>query len=245
MAVIEFQDPARDIVEKVAIMGHGNDRALVTREVLLEPVDRVGVKVVGRLVEKQDGRLLQQQPRERDAAALAAGKRVDNRLARRTAQRVHRLLHHRRHIPRTEAVDFLLKLRLFVGNRILRLVVGGIGEFVPTGVVRCGEIGEVLHALLDARAHRGAGRERGLLRQEADRVTRLEVHAAVDVGVDAREDAHERGLAGTVEAEDADLRAVVERQRDVAEDFLALDLLRDAEHREDDLGGFGGCHGRS
>jgi hypothetical protein len=61
------------------------------------------------------------------------------------------------------------------------------------------------------------------------------VHAAVDLLVAPGEDAQERGFAGAVEAEHADLRAVEERERDVAEDFLALDFLRDADHREDDL----------
>ena len=98
----------------------------------------------------------------------------------------------------------------------------------------------MFYAFFDAGAHRRTRGERGFLLKKADCVTRLEVHAAVDLRVDASEDAHERGLAGAVESEDADLRAVIKRQRDIAEDFLALDFFRDAEHREDDLRGFFG-----
>ena len=57
-------------------MGDGDDGALVVGEVALEPLDRLGVEVVGRLVEQQQVGLAQQQPAERDAAALAARERA-------------------------------------------------------------------------------------------------------------------------------------------------------------------------
>jgi len=44
------------------------------------------------------------------------------------------------------------------------------------------------------------------------------------------------GLARTVESQDADFRSVVKGQRRYREGSLALDLLRDADHRENDLG---------
>jgi hypothetical protein len=76
----------------------------------------------------------------------------------------------------------------------------------------------------------------GLLLEQADAVPRLERHVTVEILVAAGEDTHQRRLAGPVETQDADLRPVIKRERDVAEDFLALDFLRDADHREDDLG---------
>ena len=57
-------------------MGDRDDRALVLGEVALEPVDRLGVEVVRRLVEQQQVGRAQQQATERDAAALAAGERA-------------------------------------------------------------------------------------------------------------------------------------------------------------------------
>ena len=45
-------------------MRHAEDRALVALEVLLEPIDRLGVEVVGRLVQQQDIRCLEQQSAE-------------------------------------------------------------------------------------------------------------------------------------------------------------------------------------
>ena len=54
-------------------MGDGDDRALVLGQVLLEPGDRLGVEVVGRLVEQQQVGRGEQQPAQGDAAPLAAG----------------------------------------------------------------------------------------------------------------------------------------------------------------------------
>jgi hypothetical protein len=73
LAAVELEDPARDVVEEVAIVGHRHDGALVLLEVALEPRDRLGVEVVGGLVEQQQVGRGEQQPAERDAAALAAG----------------------------------------------------------------------------------------------------------------------------------------------------------------------------
>ena len=71
-AAIELENPAGDVVEEVAIVGDGDDRARVVLEEALEPGDRFGVEMVGRLVEQQQVGRLQQQPAQRDAAALAA-----------------------------------------------------------------------------------------------------------------------------------------------------------------------------
>ena len=54
-------------------MGDRDDRALVLGQVLLEPRHRLGVEVVGGLVQQQQVGRAQQQAAERDAAALAAG----------------------------------------------------------------------------------------------------------------------------------------------------------------------------
>ena len=54
-------------------MGDGDDRAVVLVEEALEPVDRLGVEVVRRLVEQQQVRVLEEEPCEGHAAPLAAG----------------------------------------------------------------------------------------------------------------------------------------------------------------------------
>ena len=70
-------------------MGDGHDRARVVLQRPLEPRHRLGVEVVGGLVEQQQVGLGEQQPAQRDAAPLAAGQGRDVGVAGRQPQRVH------------------------------------------------------------------------------------------------------------------------------------------------------------
>ena len=233
--VVEFQNPLGDIVQKIAVVRHRDNRARVTREMLLQPLNTLGIEMVRRLVEEQDVGLFQEQTRQRDTAFFTARKMIDHLVGRRTPQRVHRHLDLRSDVPRAEAINLFLKLRLFFRDRVALGIVGRRADFIPRRVVGRREIGEMLHAFLDALAHGFSGGELRFLFEQADRVAGLEMHLAVELRIAPRENAHERGFAGAVETEDTNLRAVVKRQRDVAEDFLALDFLRDAHHRKNDL----------
>src|SRR3954453_14086124 len=51
-ASIELEDPARDVVEEVAVVRDGDDGALVVREEALQPCHRLRVEMVRRLVEE-------------------------------------------------------------------------------------------------------------------------------------------------------------------------------------------------
>jgi hypothetical protein len=98
-ATIEFENPPRDIVEEIAVVGDDEDGAGILPQMALEPVDRLGVEMVGRLVEEQQLRLLKQELAERDAAPLAARQFADIGIIRRTAERIHRLVDLRIEIP--------------------------------------------------------------------------------------------------------------------------------------------------
>ena len=64
-------------------MRHEDDRAReLAREVLFEPLRRVGVEVVGRLVEDRNVRSRDEQARERDATTLAAAPTVPTSIGR-------------------------------------------------------------------------------------------------------------------------------------------------------------------
>src|SRR5262249_26599500 len=63
-AAIQLQDPARDVVEEVAVVRDRDDRAGVLLEVALEPRHRFRVEVVGGLVEQQQVGLPQEEPAE-------------------------------------------------------------------------------------------------------------------------------------------------------------------------------------
>ena len=114
----------------------GDDRARVLAEEALQPLDRLGVEVVGRLVEEQQVGVLEEQPAERDAALLAAGQRRDVGVVGRAAQRVHRDVDVALEVPGVGRVDPVLERRLLGADR---LVVG----------VRLGPLGHDRVVLLD------------------------------------------------------------------------------------------------
>ncbi len=88
--MVELEDPAGDVVEEVAVVGDDQDGAGIIAQMAFQPVHALGVEMVGRLVEQQQVGLIEQQPAERDAAALAARELGDVGVVGRAAQRVHR-----------------------------------------------------------------------------------------------------------------------------------------------------------
>ena len=52
-AGIEFENPFGDVGEEVAVMGYDDERSGKTLEMLFQPADGFGVKVVGRFVEQE------------------------------------------------------------------------------------------------------------------------------------------------------------------------------------------------
>ncbi len=72
LPAVELEDPLGHVVEEVPIVGDGDHGAGVLLQEPLEPGDRLGVEVVGRLVEQQQVGPREQQPAQRDPAPLAA-----------------------------------------------------------------------------------------------------------------------------------------------------------------------------
>ena len=145
-AAVELEDPLGDVVEEVAVVGDRDDRARVLLEEPLEPVDRLGVEVVGRLVEQQQVGVAEQQPAQRDAAPLAAGQRRDVGVVGRAAQGVHGDLDVALEVPGVGRGDLVLELGLLGADL---LVVGvGVGPHGHDLVVPVDErldLGDAVH----------------------------------------------------------------------------------------------------
>ena len=77
VAAVQFQDPAGHVVEKVAVVGDGDDGALVLLQMVLQPGHGLGVQVVGGFIQQQDVRFLEQQPAEGHPAFFTAGEHLD------------------------------------------------------------------------------------------------------------------------------------------------------------------------
>jgi hypothetical protein len=86
VTAVEFEDPLGGVVEEVAVVRHGDHGAGEAGEELFQPFHRLGVEVVGRLVQQQHVGARQQQLAQRDAALFAAGEGLDRCVPGRQAQ---------------------------------------------------------------------------------------------------------------------------------------------------------------
>ncbi len=203
-------------------------RALELLEVGLEPRDALRVEVVRGLVEEEDVGVGEQQPRERDAAALAAGERGDVRVGGREPQRLHRELDVVVEVPEVRGVDLVLEAA-HLGVELVELgVVRHLAQEAADLVVAVElplRLDDALaHALLDGLR----GVEPGLLREVADAGGVGDDALPHELLVLAGEDPEERRLAGAVDADDADVGAVEEGEVDVLQHGLGAVLLGDA-----------------
>ncbi len=83
LPVDEMDDRADRGVQEIAVMADHNDGMRIAREIALEPKRAFEVEVVGRLVEKEQVRLVEKERGERDAHAPASGEiRARARLCR-------------------------------------------------------------------------------------------------------------------------------------------------------------------
>ncbi len=207
------------------------DRDHAARELLeeaLQPGDRLGVEVVGGLVEQQHVGRLQQQAAEGHPPPLAARQLRDIGVARGQAQRVHRDLDLPVEVPQVAGVDLVLQPCELVGR-----LVGVVGRDL---LVARQDLALGGDRLLDVLQHGLARVEHRLLRQVADaRAVRGE-RLAREVLVDPGHDPQQRRLARAVRPEDADLGVRVEGQPDALQDLLALRCdLPEVLHGEDEL----------
>ena len=104
-------------------MRDGDDGPGVLAEVVFEPLDALGVEVVGRLVEQQQVVAVQERLAQRDAPAFAAGEPLDRRVRRRQPHRVHRDFEVPVEVVGVGGVDLRLHLLHLVGE-LLEVGVG-------------------------------------------------------------------------------------------------------------------------
>ena len=211
---IELEDPAGDVVEEVPVVGHGDDGPVVFVQVTLEPGDRLGVEMVGRLVEQQQIGLGEQQAAQCDAPALAARELRDTGIRRREAERIHRDLELAVEVPAADGVDVILELGL-LGEQLVEIGIGlthGVAHLFEA-VEEAFRVGDTVG---DVAEHVLALVELRLLREVADAEARRHPHLPAVPVVLAREDAQQCRLPRTIEAEHADLGAGIHRDVDPA-----------------------------
>ena len=219
-AAVNFQNPVRHVVKEVTVMGHENHGALVFAEVAFEPSNRFGIEVVRRFVQEQQIRFFEEQAAKGHAALFTAGKVRYRPVTRRAAESVHGNFDIAVEAPQILSVDDVLELGLFVQKLVHFVVFHGLSELhgdfveaVENGLL----LGDGLHhVFLDGQVRV----ELRFLRQVARGTARFDPGFALEFLVDARHDAQQGRLTGTVLADDANLRPVIEAERNVLQHFL-------------------------
>ena len=72
-SLVQGNDAVHAAVKEIAVMGDGKHRALEAGHIVLQPLHRVQIQVVRRLVQQEDVRILQDQAAQIDPGLFAAG----------------------------------------------------------------------------------------------------------------------------------------------------------------------------
>ena len=210
-AAVELENPTGDVVEKIPIVGDDQNGARIVAQVAFEPQHRLGVEVVGGLVEQEKLGLFEQEPAQRHPPPLAARELCHLGIVGRAAQRVHRQIDFGVEIPQPLGLDLVLQLGHLVG--------GLVGIIRRQLVVAIDDRLLRRDALHDVLAHGFCRIELRLLLQVADARALRRPGLAGVLLVEAGHDAQQGRLAGAVDAEHADLGVGIELQVDVLQDF--------------------------
>ena len=203
MAGVHLENPLGDVVEEVAVVRDDDEGALKALEEGLNPGHRLGIQVVGRLVEQEDIGVGDKQAAHRHTALFATGEHPRLRLRVGATQRLHCQLHLMVEAPEVVRVDNLLQPgHLLLGAGLIQAA----AEVLILLKHRLGFGHALHHAFLD----RLLGIELRLLGQVAN-LQPLGAHTrAHKVLVQPCENLQQRGLARPVRADDANMRAVEE-----------------------------------
>ena len=235
---VELEDPSGHVVEEVAVVGDGDHRPRVVLQGALEPGHRLGVEVVGRLVEEEQVGPGEEEPAERHPAALPTRQGGDVRVSGRQAEGVHGDLERPIEVPGTGGIDLVLELAL-LGEQLVEVGVGlahGRAHRVEP-VHQCLYLAYTLgHVAQDVLG----GIELRLLGKEPDSEAAGQPGLAGETVVFPGHDAQEGRLAGAIGSDDAELRPRIEGEVDALE-HLPVGRIEPPQvtHGVDVLG----CHG--
>ena len=144
--VVELEDPAGHVVEEVAVVGDGHDRAVVVAQEPLQPGHRLGVEVVGGLVQQQQIGPAQQQAAQGHPTTLTAREHVDRGVAGRDAQGVHGDLDRALEVPGAGRLDLALDLGLLLAQLVVVGVgVGPAGQHLVVALEQLRRLAQAVH----------------------------------------------------------------------------------------------------
>jgi hypothetical protein len=234
-AAVELEDPAGHVVEEVAVVGDGHHRARVLLQGPFQPRHRLGVEVVGGLVEEQEVGPGEEEPAQGDPAALGAREGGDVGVGGREAQGVHGDLEGAVEVPCPRRVDLVLEVAL-LGQELVEVGVR-VAHGVADVVVPVEEGLGGGHPLLHVAEHVLGRVERRFLAEVADGEAGGEAGLAGVPVVLARHDPQQARLARPIRADHTDLGPGVHGDVDAAQHFpVGWIEAPEVAHGEDELG---------
>ena len=202
-------------------MRNEQHRAVVIPEILFEPLNRLDVEVVRRLVQQEDRGPPEQQLRQFDTHAPAARElaRGAPEVLALEPEAQQRLLDVR--VAGLAAEDMVVVLRVVQTVQELfvfgAFVVGALGDLARQGLDPGFEPQHLLEGLGGLFGECRGVRHAHRLRQVADRAVAVERHGARRGLLFARDDAQERGFTCAVPAHQADAVLRVDQERNIVE----------------------------
>ncbi len=205
---IEFQNPTGYVIQEISVVGDGYDRTLVLLQVALQPLNTLGIEVVGRLVEKKHVRLAKKKSAQRHTASFPSRQRLYERIGRRALESVHRTFQLGVYLPAVHMLDLLRKLSLTLDKRGHLLVGKRLAELHTYLVILCEYVHHFLNAFLDHFQHSLVRVHLRLLLQITHGITRGPHDLALVGFLHPCDDLQKCGLSGTVQTYDAYLGPV-------------------------------------
>ncbi len=129
MATVKLQDPTSYVIQKVPVVRHRDYCASISLQVLFQPMNRLGIKVVSRLVQQQNVRFLQQKPAQGHPTKLTTRQHRDRGVFRGASKRVHRQFQLGIQVPGIHRVETVLHLPLPFHQLVHFLVGHFLGKF--------------------------------------------------------------------------------------------------------------------
>ena len=202
------------MVKEVTVVCYSNHRTFILLQVLFQPVDTFCIQVVGRLVQQQDVRFLQQQTTESYTTAFTSRQIFHRLVFGRTTQCVHRAFQLAVQIPCICSIDYILQLSL-TGKQGIHffgiLVILRQTELIVYFFVFGKRIDYILYALHYYFFYSLGIVKVRLLSQITDWISRREHNFSLIVFLQTGNNFHQGRLTRTIQTDDTDLRSVEKR----------------------------------
>ena len=210
LAEADFDDARGDRFEKITVVRYKNNRAGEALEKAFKPVNRLGIEVVGGLIQKQKVGLRCQRAAECDAALFSARERPDQGIERRSVQRTDKGFDAGLEVPSISVLDEV--------EELVQLGIAPLAAFIAAHPLH-----EISSAGLDVLKNGSRGIEFEFLRKVAGaKPTAAGDFACVGI-VRSGEDFEEACLATAVAPHETDFFTRGNGQRDtVEEDMIAV-----------------------